>query len=101
MFEILKRKKKKEANKSQGVERGVKWRDSPFGEYASLDIPNEADIILVSIDLNQHEPQTILLPGQLYRKRLKKMLEENPGIRSFTVHPLRSKERTTIKPEAI
>jgi len=84
-----------------GVDGMVRWRDSPFGEYACLDIPNDADMILVSIDLMQHEPETILLPSQLYRKRLKKLLEENPGIRSFTVHPLRSKERITIEPEAI
>jgi hypothetical protein len=90
-----------ETTGSDTVERRVIWRDSSFGEYAALEIPDDADIILVSIDLMQHKPQTILLPHQMYRKRLKAMLEENPGIRSFTIHPLRSKESITIDAKAI
>lgn len=81
------------------VLRGLKARTRPstFGQAVDLDLPEGTDAIIVSVNSGQgYKPKRFLLPGQLYVDTIVRLLEEDPGTRSITVHPVRSSESVDV-----
>ena len=79
----------------------VMWLPSHFGEFADFELPNGATAIILCIDRFGHQPRFLKLSHQIYREELKRLSVENPGIKSFTIFPIRNDEAITIQLSSI
>lgn len=77
------------------------FKTNLFGEHLDIPMPPECDMVLVCVDLSQHKPVTVVMPHQVYRVRLERILLENPGARSITIMPYRNASKIQILPEEI
>jgi len=82
--------------------RGWKFRSVESGftnlrrvEYEKA-VPADCDIVIVSVNLNGLRPVQLLLPHQIYKEDMQKLLEEYPDAHSITVIPARAKDYITI-----
>jgi len=87
--------KAKRANQAQ-VKPVVRWRLSSFGQYAFFELPPGIGLVLVGFNRYGDHPLWLLLPEQIYRKKIKEILATEYGITEFFIYPIRSEERITI-----
>lgn len=77
----------------------IKFLKSSFehlGDNVEVPMPPCTDMIVLCVDTNSgHKPRSVLLPHQLYREELKKILKE-PGVNSVTVIPYKNEEKIEI-----
>ena len=87
----------KKKNESAGrIEPMVKWVPDPtFGEYLSVPMPKDCDMIIVCVDTLQHQPRLMLLPHQCYREEMKKLVAKE-GAESITIIPYRNKNKIMV-----
>lgn len=73
------------------------WENTNFGlAFNERRLPPNCDAVVLCVDLYQHEPLCVLLPHQVYVKRLDEILAHHAGARSFTVIPYRNCEKIEI-----
>jgi len=76
------------------IEMLVNTTTNTFGEKANLDLSLERfNIVIIAYNKGYGLiPFALCLPHQVYTKTLNKLLEENPGIKSFTIIPASSED---------
>lgn len=79
-------------------QRKRKWtlENSSFGAYVAIESPNECDAIVICADTMQHEPISISLPHQAYRKNLIEIMNAKQ-CDEITIMPYRNSDKVTIK----
>jgi hypothetical protein len=83
------------------VEPVVRWRSSSFGQFASFDLPPGVGLVLVGFNRFGDHPLWLLLPGQVYRKKIREILKSESGIENFFIYPIRHEERIEISLNSI
>lgn len=79
----------------------LKWKDTTFGEMLDIDIPADCSMVVLCVDLHQHQPLQVLLPHQIYKKDLLRILDEYPAARGITILPVIVEDKIMIDARAI
>jgi len=77
------------------------WRQTNFGDMLVYDTPEYCTMVILCIDLHQHVPVRILLPHQIYKKDLLKLLDEHPSARGITIIPVNHEDKIEIDPKEL
>lgn len=79
----------------------LKWKDTVFGEMLDIDIPADCSMVVLCVDLHQHTPLQVLLPHQIYKKDLLRILDEYPLSRGISILPVIVEDKIMIDARAI
>lgn len=79
----------------------IKFVPTAFGLMLEYPLPEGCDMVVVCVDLSQHTPVRLLLTHQVYRERMRELLETYPNARSITLLPCRSQDKVTIEPKEL
>lgn len=75
--------------------------NTAFGPMVKFPVPAGCDMVVLCVDLWQHQPVQVLLPHQVYVRDLLVLLDRYPSARSVTVLPLRAEDKVTFDAAAI
>jgi len=73
-----------------------KWTKTPFGHSLNYPMPDDCDVIMLGVMKFQIEPIRVLLPHQVYRADLKKLMAEH-GTDEIFIIPYRSANVLSFK----
>jgi hypothetical protein len=76
------------------------WHKTPFGDALHVEVPADCTAIIVGVHKHQWIPLKILLPHQLYRETIERLLLENDAT-ELVVIPYDSKHLKSFKADEL
>ena len=74
----------------------AEYKTTTFGDMLKFEVPEGCTAVILCVDTPVHIPLTVLLPHQVYRENLKKLLEKYPYAEGFTIIPFNSRNKIEI-----